>query len=94
MGSLKSASNKEQSVADSNENFTMFTHQKRLKEGKEILKNYKDLRIAILELYLQVKIRNDEEIEEYNEAQYKLEKVELDEKSGFELVEMIKQCIE
>jgi hypothetical protein len=37
-------------------------------------KNYKDLREAVLELYLSVKIRNDDEIDAYNEELFKLEK--------------------
>ena len=59
-----------------------------------MVKNYKDLREAVLELYLSVKIRNDEEIDAYNEDLFLLEKQEMARIDGFELVDMIKQCIE
>jgi len=57
--------------------FTLFTHQKKLKEGKSLVKTYKDLREAVLELFLSVKIRSDDEIDAYNEDFYKVEKLEL-----------------
>ena len=50
--------------------FTVFTHQKLQKQGQPVPKTYKDLREAILELYLQVKIRDDAEIEVFNEQMY------------------------
>jgi len=45
-------------------------------------------------LFLSVKIRSDEEINDYNEDLFKLEKFDLIEKSGFDLVDMIKECVE
>ena len=57
-------------------------------------KTYRDLREAVLELYLQVKIRDDAEIEVFDEKMYNQEKVEHNNKSGFDIVEMIKNCIE
>ena len=39
----------------------------RLKAGQPLIKSYEDLREAVLELFLQVKIRDDNEIEAYNE---------------------------
>ena len=57
-------------------------------------KNYRDLREAVLELYLSVKIRNDDEIDAYNEELFKLEKQELSKVDGYQLVDLIKQCIE
>ena len=74
--------------------FTVFTHQKKLKKGEPLIRSYKDLREAVLELFLQVKIRDDAEIEVYNEEMYNKEKRDLDKKNGYEIVEMIKQCIE
>lgn len=55
----------------------LFTHHKKLREGTSLHKSYEELREAILELYLSVKIRPDEEIDAYNEDLFKLEKVEL-----------------
>ena len=52
------------------------------------------MREAILELYLSVKIRSDDEIDLYNEDLYNLEKVDLKLTTGYELVDMIKECIE
>lgn len=48
----------------------------------------------MLELYLQVKVRSDNEIDGYNEEVYKLEKLELIDKSGFDIVEMVKEAVE
>ena len=41
-----------------------------------------------------MKIRSDEEIDHYNEAQYKLEKLEMQDVDGFTLVDYVKQSIE
>ena len=76
------------------EPFILFTHHRKIKEGKTLLKTYKELREAVLELYLSVKIRSDDEIDAYNEDLFKLEKVDLVEASGYLLVDMIKDCIE
>lgn len=46
-------------------------------------KEYHDLRIAIMELFLSVKIRNDDEIDGYNEELFRLEKIELENCDGF-----------
>ena len=51
--------------------------------GIPLLKNYKDLREAVLELYLSVKIRNDEEIDAYDEDLFKLEKQEMSKVDGY-----------
>lgn len=48
----------------------LFTHLK----DSPIEENYNTLKEALLELYLSVKIRSDEEIDMYNEEQFKLEK--------------------
>ena len=37
------------------------------RDGIALQKTYKDLREAVLELYLSVKIRSDDEIDDYNE---------------------------
>jgi hypothetical protein len=38
------------------------------------VENYETLKEALLELYLSVKIRSDEEIDNYTEEQFKIEK--------------------
>lgn len=65
-----------------------------MKEGKQLINSYKELREAVLELFLSVRIRSDEEIDAYNEDLFKLEKFELRDESGFDLVDMIKECVE
>ena len=52
-----------------NNEFNLFTHHK-----DELVENYNTLKEALLELYLSVKIRSDEEIDNYNEDQFKVEK--------------------
>ena len=56
------------------EEFNLFTHEKLLKSGKPLDFSYEALRIAILELYLSVKIRSDQEIDAYEEADFHREK--------------------
>jgi hypothetical protein len=65
-----------------------------MKEGKALVKSYRELREAVLELYLSVKIRSDEEIDAYNEDYFKLEKIELADIDGYQLVDMIKESVE
>jgi hypothetical protein len=48
------------------------------------------LREAVLELFLSVKIRSDEEIDGYNEALFKHEKRELMDLDGFSLIDQIR----
>lgn len=45
-------------------------------------------------MYLSVKIRPDDEIDAYNEELFKLEKVELQSATAYQLIDMIKECIE
>ena len=45
----------------------MFSHELLLKEGKPLLYEYDAVRLGILELYLSVKIRSDQDIDDYNE---------------------------
>jgi hypothetical protein len=92
LGTLKTLSNasKPQREAD----FSLFTHLQKQMQGQPLVKNYKDLREAVLELYLSVKIRNDEEIDAYDEDLFRLEKQEMTKLNGYQLVDMIKQCIE
>jgi hypothetical protein len=52
------------------------------------------LREAVLELFLSVKIRSDDEIDAYNETFFKTEKLEMKGTDGFALVDMIKNAIE
>lgn len=48
----------------------------------------------MLELYLSVKIRSDEEIDAYCEEFFRLEKLDLQACSGFDLIDMVKESIE
>ena len=76
--------------------FNLFTHQeKRELEGTSALVyDYKSLREAVLELYLSVKIRSDEEIDDYNKELFEKEKKELIDCDGYKLVDQIKSSIE
>lgn len=49
---------------------------------------------ALLELYLSVKIRSDEEIDNYTEEQFKEEKEQMKNVDGFTLIDYIKSSIE
>jgi hypothetical protein len=53
-----------------------------------------NLREAVLELYLSVKIRSDEEIDEYNKDVFDKEKRELKDVDGYQLIDYIKSSIE
>jgi hypothetical protein len=48
----------------------------------------------LLELYLSVKIRSDDEIDNYNEALYIKEKKQMATVDGFTLIDHVKSCIE
>ena len=48
----------------------------------------------MLELYLSVKIRSDEEIDDYNKDLFEKEKGELKDIDGYELIDFIKSSIE
>mmetsp|Transcript_15301 Transcript_15301/g.14880 ORF Transcript_15301/g.14880 Transcript_15301/m.14880 type:complete len:107 (+) Transcript_15301:235-555(+) len=75
----------------------MFTHKKKKHvEGhyQTISENYFSLKEALLELYLSVKIRSDEEIDNYTEEQFKKEKDALKEVDGFTLIDYIKSSVE
>ncbi len=54
------------------------------------MENHATLKQALLELYLSVKIRSDDEIDHYDEAKYKLEKYEMRDVDGFALVDYVK----
>ena len=71
IGTLKTLSNQSRQG-----DFVLFTHQRKQREGKKLAKSYADLREAILELYLSVKIRTDDEIDGYCEDFFKLEKLD------------------
>jgi hypothetical protein len=58
------------------------------------MENYTTLKEALLELYLSVKIRSDDEIDNYTEEQFKQEKKQMREVDGFTLVDYIKSSIE
>ena len=50
--------------------------------------------MAVLELYLSVKIRSDDEIDEYSKDKFLKEKQELQTVDGYELIDNIKSAIE
>ena len=50
--------------------------------------------MAVLELFLSVKIRSDEEIDNYSKEKFLQEKRELENVDGYELVDNIKGAIE
>ena len=75
-----------------NNDFNLFTHLRQ--DGVEVQENYITLKEAILELYLSVKIRSDEEIDNYTEEQFRIEKEQMKEVDGFTLIDYIKSSIE
>ena len=56
--------------------------------------DYASLKEAILELYLSVKIRSDDEIDAYNKGQFESEKKAMMNVNGYDLIDQIKQSIE
>lgn len=86
LGSLKTLSAFNRSDK-SNRNFNLFTHHAKAKNGEPVELNYAALREAVLELFLSVKIRSDDEIDNYNEALFKQEKRELSNLDGFTLID-------
>ena len=78
------------------EGFNLFTHQQKRKlEGTgALVLDYDSLRQAVLELYLSVKIRSDDEIDEYSKDLFEKEKREQDGVNGYDLIDYIKQSIE
>lgn len=79
-----------------NGGFNLFTHhKKRQLEGTDALpRDYDNLRLAVMELYLSVKIRSDEEIDAYGKDQFNAEKKELGDICAYELIDNIKTSIE
>ena len=93
LGSLKTLSAIEKGE-ESNRNFNLFTHHAKIKNGEPLDYNYIALREAVLELYLSVKIRSDDEIDNYNEIIFRDEKRQLLNMDGYTLIDQIKQSIE
>ena len=79
-------------TGEKNNDFNLFTHLRQ--DGVEVQENYITLKEAILELYLSVKIRSDEEIDNYTEEQFRIEKEQMKEVDGFTLIDYIKSSIE
>ena len=78
LGSLKTLSGAgELYEGEAQRNFNLFSHHALLKEGKPLDLSYTALREGILELYLSVKIRSDDEIDNYNEDLFKEEKLQM-----------------
>ena len=74
--------------------FNLFTHHKLTQSQRAKMENYVTLKEALLELYLSVKIRSDDEIDNYTEEQFKIEKEQMREADGFALIDYIKSSIE
>lgn len=92
LGSLKTLSGVD--MGEGNRNFNLFSHHALLKENKPLIFTYEALKEGLLELYLSVKIRSDDEIDGYNEELFKEEKRQLREIDGFALIDYIKSSIE
>lgn len=75
---------------DSQKNFDLFTHHAKIRNKEFLYFTYDALREAVLELFLSVKIRSDEEIDNYNEATFKDEKRQMSDVDGFTLIDQIK----
>ena len=58
------------------------------------MESYATLKEALLELYLSVKIRSDEEIDNYTQEQFQREKEQMQEVDGFTLIDYVKSSIE
>jgi hypothetical protein len=93
LGSLKTLSGFDKG-GETNRNFNLFTHHAKVQKGEPLELTYPALREAVLELFLSVKIRSDEDIDNYNENIFKAEKKELANHDGFSLIDQIKQSIE
>jgi hypothetical protein len=52
---------------ESHKQFDLFTHHAKIRNKEFLYFTYDALREAVLELFLSVKIRSDEEIDNYNE---------------------------
>ena len=52
------------------QDFQLFSHHR----GGKVIESYETLKEALLELYLSVKIRSDDEIDNYTEEQFLKEK--------------------
>lgn len=83
-------------LSEDEQGFNLFTHQLvRKMHGNSALKlTYDDLRLACLELYLSVKIRSDDEIDNYNKDMFLLEKEQHADTDGYALIDMIKSSVE
>eukprot|EP00347_Sterkiella_histriomuscorum_P017361 403349677 len=79
---------------NNNNDFNLFSHHKFSQSARVNQENYETLKEALLELYLSVKIRSDDEIDCYTEEQFKQEKDMMKEVDGFTLIDYIKSSIE
>jgi hypothetical protein len=74
--------------------FNLFSHQRLTQSQRLKMETCASLKEALLELYLSVKIRSDDEIDNYTEEQFKEEKKQMREVDGFTLIDYIKSSIE
>lgn len=62
--------------------------------SEEVKETVEILREALVDLYLKVKVRSSEDIEQYNSDQMKKEKQELTDTTGLTLIDYIKSNVE
>ena len=74
------------------EAFNLFTHLKIPKDKR--VENFANLKQAVTELFLSVKIRSDEEIDVYGAEQYEQEKLLMRDVDCFTIVDYIKGSVE
>ena len=74
LGSLKTLSGAADMLNEGNRNFNLFSHHQLIKDNQPLKFTYEALKEGLLELYLSVKIRSDDEIDNYNEELFKDEK--------------------
>ncbi|CDW75501.1 UNKNOWN [Stylonychia lemnae] len=91
---LQNPNRLDQIGSQQNHDFNLFTHHKLSQQDRQLIENYETLKEALLELYLSVKIRSDDEIDAYTEDQFKVEKEQMREVDGFTLIDYIKSSIE
>jgi hypothetical protein len=65
--SIHSSNRHESGEAAGNNEFNLFTHHKLTQSQRVKAENHQTLKEAVLELYLSVKIRSDDEIDGYTE---------------------------
>ena len=78
------------------EGFNLFSHlrKKKLEGASSLVHDYQNLRMAVIELYLSVKIRSDDEIEDYCKETFEQEKIQMKDVDAYNIIDLIKSCVE